>query len=63
MTKQDFNIFIDEIIPQQLFHVEHQDIDDKSGGRLEEVILVKLIAENVECLKHKPLQWFLDKFL
>jgi hypothetical protein len=63
MTEIQFKEFTEEIIPQQLFHVYSNDIDDKSGGKLDEVILVGLIAHNIECLKHKPLQWFLDTFL
>jgi len=63
MTTEQFKEFVDEVIPQQLFHVEPQDIDDKTGAQLDEVILVKLIAQDPSCLKHKPLQWFLDHFL
>jgi hypothetical protein len=63
MTEIQFKEFTEEIIPQQLFHVDPKDVDNESGGKLEEVILVGLIAHNIECLKYKPLQWFLDKFL
>ena len=63
MTTEEFKTFTEEVIPQQLFHVDPTDIDDESGAKLEEVILVKLIAGNPSCLKHKSLQWFLDKFL
>ena len=63
MTTEQFNEFIHEVIPQQLFHVEPTDIDDDSGAQLDEVILVGLIANRPSCLKHKPLQWFLDTFL
>ena len=63
MTKEQFEEFIYEVIPQQLFHVEPTDIDDDSGAQLDEVILVKLIANHPSCLIHKPLQWFLDTFL
>jgi len=63
MTKEQFDEFINEVIPQQLFHVEPTDIDDESGAQLDEVILVGLIANDPSCLKHKSLQWFLDKFL
>jgi hypothetical protein len=63
MTTEQFKEFTDEVIPQQLFHVEPNDIDNESGGKLEEVILVGLIANSPSCLKHKPLQWFLDTYL
>jgi len=63
MTKELFREFTEEIIPQQLFHVYPTDVDDETGGRLDETILVGLIANSPSCLKHKPLQWFLDKYL
>ena len=63
MTKEQFDEFVNEIIPQQLFHVEPTDIDDGTGARLDELLLVDLISNNPSCLKHKPLQWFLDTFL
>ena len=63
MTTEQFREFTEEVIPQQLFHVDPADIDDDSGGKLDETILVGLIAKDPSCLKHKPLQWFLDMFL
>jgi hypothetical protein len=63
MTEIQFKEFTEEIIPQQLFHVDSKDVDDETGGKLDEVILVRLIANNIGCLKHKSLQWFLDTFL
>ena len=63
MTPEQFKEFTEEIIPQQLFHVMPTDIDDYSGGKLEEAILVALIAGHLQCLKYKPLQWFLDTYL
>jgi hypothetical protein len=63
MTKEQFDEFVNEVIPQQLFHVDPADIDDESGAQLDEVILVGLIANTPACLKYKPLQWFLDTFL
>lgn len=58
MTDEEFEIFVFEIIPQQLFHVESTDIDYETGASLEEVILVRLIAAHPGCLKHKSLKWF-----
>jgi len=63
MDEQRFIELIHEIIPQQLYHVDSQDLDDEGGGKLDETILVGLIAQDPSCLKHKPLQWFLDQFL
>jgi hypothetical protein len=63
MTQEEFDTFTNEIIPQQLFHVSTTDIDDETGGKLDEVILVGLIAAHPTCLKHKSLQWFLETYL
>jgi len=63
MDEEQFKEFTEEVIPQQLFHIDPKDIDDATGARLDEVILVGLINVNISCLKHKPLQWFLDTFL
>jgi len=63
MTEEQFIGFIGETIPQQLFHVSPRDIDDETGVKLDEVILIGLINDNITCLKHKPLQWFLDTYL
>lgn len=63
MTHEEFTEFTEEVIPQALFHVTYTDIDDETGGRLEEVILAGLIGHNSGCLKYKPLQWFLDTYL
>lgn len=63
MTEEQFKQLTEEDIPCALFHVEPTYIDDKTGGRLDETILVNIIANNIWCLKYKPLQWFLDTYL
>ena len=63
MTEEQFKEFIDEIIPQQLFHVGFKDKDDDTGAKLDEVILVRLLSNNLEALNHKPLSWFLENFI
>ena len=63
MTEEQFIEFTEEVIPQQLFHVDKDDIDDETGGKLEEVILIRTIASNLDCLKHKPLNWFIKTYL
>jgi len=63
MTQEQFDEFITEVIPQQLFHVEPTDIDGNTGAKLDEVILVSLIAAQPECLKYKSLKWFIKTFL
>lgn len=63
MTTEQFKEFTEEVIPQQLFHVEPTDLDNEIGAQLDEIILVRLIDNNLGCLRHKPLQWFLDTYL
>jgi hypothetical protein len=63
MTNEEFFDFIHQTIPQSLFHVMPTDIDDETGGTVEDVILVQLIAENIGCLKHRPLNWFIETFI
>jgi hypothetical protein len=63
MTEEEFKQLTDEDIPCALFHVDPKDIDNETGGRLDEVILVGLIANNLSCLKYQNLQWFLDTYL
>ena len=63
MTPDQFDEFIWETIPSALFHVDKRDIDDDTGARLEEVILVRTIAANLGCLKYQPLQWFIDTYI
>ena len=63
MTEEQFREFTEEVIPQQLYHVMGTDLDDDTGAKLDEVILVGLIANRPSCLKHKSLQWFLDTFI
>jgi len=63
MTTEEYNEFIYETIPCALFHVDHDDIDDDTGGSLGEVILVRLIAAHPGCLAFNDLDWYVDKFL
>jgi len=63
MTQEQFEEFVGEIIPQQLFHVSPDDIDDETGCKLEEVILIRLITQHIQCLKYKPLNWYVKTFL
>ena len=63
MTTEQFREFTEEVIPQQLFHVDSTDLDDDTGASLEEVILIRLIANDLSCLKHKPLDWFIESYI
>jgi len=50
----EFNI----LIAEQTFHVMSDDLDTETGAKLEEVILVQLLANHPKMLKYKPLkQW------
>ena len=60
-TERDFLIFVEETVPQQLFHVSTT--DKTNGIRLDERILVGLIASNIWVLKFKRLEWLIDHFI
>jgi hypothetical protein len=62
-TQEQFDEYVNEVIPQSLFHVMSTDIDDESGAPLDQVILVQSIAAHPEVLKFKSLQWFMTHFL
>ena len=62
-TKEQFEEFIGEIIPQQLFHVMPTDIDDETGLRCDEIILLGLLHQNPEALRYKSLAWFVEYFI
>lgn len=63
MVQEEFNEFVGIEIPQALFHVMPSSIDSEVGCKSDEKILVEMISSRIECLKFKPLQWFLDSFL
>ena len=63
MTIESFEEFTQEIIPQQLFHVTRNDIDDNTGAKLDEIILLGLIANNPSCLKYRSLKWFIETYI
>lgn len=63
MTPDQFDEFIWETIPQQLFHVSDNDKDDTYGVCLSEYLLIQIINDNIECLKYKPLKWFIDTYV
>lgn len=63
MTLQQFGELTQETIPHALFHVSPHDIDDETGAQLDEVLLLRIIANDPTCLTYKPLQWFLDTYL
>jgi len=61
MTQKEFDEFCYEILPQQLFHVMSSDIDDETGAKVEEVILVQMLSEYPGALKYKPLKDWVDE--
>jgi hypothetical protein len=63
MTQDQFNEFINETIPSALFHVEPTDRDDKTGVRLDELILLQCLNDNPRALRFKNLKWFVDRFI
>lgn len=59
MTEEKIELKEFEIsLAEQMFHVLSDDLDDETGAKLEEVILVQMLASTPKMLKHKPLkQW------
>lgn len=55
LTQEQFDEFLYETLQQQLFHVEPTDIDDETGVRLDEIILLRLINQNPSVLQYKSL--------
>ena len=62
-TKEQFEEFIDEIIPQQLFHITLTDIDSETGARCDEIILLGILHQNPELLRYRSLSWFVECFI
>lgn len=63
ITEEQFEEFIWETIPCALFHVMPTDIDEETGARLDEVILIRLLHENPMVLGHRRLSWFIERFI
>lgn len=63
MTEQEFQTWMEETVPQALFHVGDTDKDDVYGVKLDELILVELIAKNPGVLKYKSLDWLVNHFI
>ena len=57
-----FELYTDEVIPQALFHVEHTDLDDKTGAPLDDVIILDILHSNKDLLKVKDLRWFMETY-
>ena len=62
MTSEEFTTFLCSI-QESLFHVERTDIDDDSGARLDEIILIKHLIMHPEALSVRPLIWFYNNFI
>ena len=63
MTLEELDKFENEDLPSALFHVTPSDIDDETGGRLEEVILIRMLAQYPSALKHHPLSYWIKEYL
>ena len=61
-TEEQFEEFVGEILPQQLFHVMSTDIDDETGAKCEDIILLQMLGSCPEALRYKSLRWFIDYF-
>ena len=62
-TQEQFDEYIGVEIPSALFHVMPTDLDDATGAKREDIILLEMIAEHPEILKFKPLSWFVEYFI
>jgi hypothetical protein len=63
MTQELFDTFVDEIIPQILFHVGRDDKNEKTNARLDESLLLTILHENPELLSMRSLSWFVNHFI
>ena len=61
--KEEFEVFIDEVIPCALFHVMPTDIDKETGIRCDELILIQMLNACPEALRYKSLAWFVEHFI
>ena len=60
MTEEELNKFEFEDLACAMFHVMSDYIDTESGGKLEEVILVQMLAATPGALKHHPLSYWVE---
>ena len=60
MTQEQLDEFEFELLPQALFHVMSDDIDDETGAKCEELILIQMLNSYPEVLKHKPLSYWVE---
>lgn len=60
---EKFKEYTEEVIPQALFHINHNDIDDATGAHLDDMILLDILHENKDLLKVKDLMWFMRRFM
>jgi len=63
VAKEELDEFKNELLPQAFFHVSKNDIDDVTGGKLGEVILVEMLAANIGVLKYHPLDYWIKTYL
>jgi hypothetical protein len=63
MTQEDFETWAGVTVPSALFHVMDTDKDDVHGVKLDELILIELIAKNPGVLKYKSLDWLVNHFI
>lgn len=58
----NFETFINETIPCALFHIGPSDLNEK-GIKLDEIILVQMLNDYPEALKHRSLVWYVNTFI
>lgn len=62
-TREEFEEYIDVEIPCAFFHVMPTDIDDETGAKREDIIMLNVLSERPELLKFESLDWFVKKFI
>ena len=62
-TPEQFNEFVRETIPCSLFHIMPTDIDDETGVRRDELILLQCLNDYPEALRYKAVEPHIAPFI
>jgi hypothetical protein len=63
MTQEEFDTFVYECLGNALFHVMSEDVSSETGAKLEEEILVQMLAAHPGALKYHPLSWWVENYV
>jgi len=62
ITSERFEIFDDEDMPSAFFHVMSDDIDSETGAKVEEQLLVEMLAACPGALKYRPFSEWVKEY-